>query len=360
MVLKALKKILIGLAFFLYTIILVLTFLNMMDHLNFIPTDSFFYGIDFLPATWLIVSSIIPLVALLLLGYKKTSFYSAIIFLLFFFFFGDLSLASLFKKNINESSYEKVSVVALNVQYYSGGLERVIDTLKNINADFSIISENVLNDEQYDLVKKKIAPNQLFMGHANSTAIISKYPFIDVKEIELPSHEASLSGGNDINEILKNPHRSFVHAIVSINGTKLNMISIRFIAGRPKDKTFQENIKWGKYLLETQIEEVRFFKSYLSKLEGPIIYGGDLNAPAGSKVIRELNAISKDAVLESNLFGAPTFRTSFPTLRIDYIYSMNGVIAKNAKKLSIVVSDHFPIYAEFFIPKSNLLTLDSK
>ncbi len=191
------------------------------------------------------------------------------------------------------------------------------------------------------------------MGHRNSTAILSRYPVAEFKEIELPSHEASLSGSNDINDLSRQPHRSFVHAILNVDGTFLHVISIRFIAGRPKNNTFEENLRWGKYLLATQMQEVDAFTAYLSKLQGPIIFGGDLNAPPLSKPIRKIQNIATDAYMANHIWGDYTFRTDFPRMRLDYLFCMNQVIPDQARRPHLMVSDHFPVVADFWIPAAN-------
>jgi endonuclease/exonuclease/phosphatase (EEP) superfamily protein YafD len=63
---------------------------------------------------------------------------------------------------------------------------------------------------------------------------------------------------------------------------------IVFDAGRPNSKSLNDQIAWGNYLVRKQEEEARFLISYLRKLDDPVIFGGDLNAPPNAKVMDKL------------------------------------------------------------------------
>ena len=125
-------------------------------------------------------------------------------------------------------------------------------------------------------------------------------------------------------------------------------------AGRPKDHSLRESTKWGKYLLISQNQELSVFTTYLQTLTGPFIFGGDLNVTPNTEIIHRLNHYAEDTFLEKHMFGAFTFKLSFPTMRLDYLFHSKDVIPKKSEvvKLKTVLSDHFPISAEFLIPKS--------
>ena len=276
---------------------------------------------------------------------KKLSLAVFALYIIFFLLYGDISLI---RHHVKGRDSKKISVLALNVQYYHHGIDKVIKEIKQVNADITLLSENLLKDEEIKYVKTELKPWYFFAGKPEETAIISKYPLIDCKEVEFPSFQASLWGGNTIETIKSHPHRSFVHGVINLHGKHLNIISVRFIAGRPLSNDIAEQIKLGKYILKTQMEEVEFFREYISKLEGPVIFGGDLNGPPGSKLIRELNKFAMDSYMASNIYGKATFNTEFPFLRLDYIFSINLLPVKS-EVLKDIVSDHFPLYSEFML-----------
>ncbi len=345
------KQLLRVFAWILAALIILLIVGSTLDHLDAFSSKDALYGLDFLPALWVSAIAVVPIVLFFLFGKKRIAFLLLTVVCIYTAAFGDFSLSFLIPRNRPQSTIaKKITVVALNVQYYSHGVNEVIDGILSLGADVALLSENDLSDSLTSVVKKKIAPMQICMGHKNSVAILSRYPIVDFKEIELPSYEASLSGSNDIDDLSRHPHRSFVYALLNVNGTQVNVVSIRFIAGRPKNNTLGENLRWGRYLLAMQMEEVDAFTTYLHGLHGPVIFGGDLNAPPLSKPMRKIQCMATDAYMANHFWGDYTFRTELPTMRLDYLFSINNVIPDNARRPHLTVSDHFPVVADFWIP----------
>lgn len=342
---KFFGKVLKTTVYFYSSAVLLFILLCWMDHLELFSPSSIFFGLDCFQAPWLLIFIIPALCACLILKNKKFSLVMFIVYIIFFLFYGDISIPGHYTTGKDS---KKISVLALNVQYYHRGTDTVIKKIKEINADVTLLSENVLKEEELKYVTDELKPWYFFAGKPEETAVISKYPFIDCKEVEFPSFQASLWGGNTVESIKNNPRRSFVHGLINLHGKRLNIISVRFIAGRAADSSTGEQIKWGQYILKTQMEEVKFFREYISKIDGPVIFGGDLNAPPGSKLIKELNRFAIDSYMANNLYGKATFNTEFPFLRLDYIFCINLLPVKS-NVLNDIVSDHFPLYSEFLI-----------
>ena len=337
------------LAWLILTPTIILAFVSTLDHLDLLPESSSLHGIDFLPAFWLLIPIITGLLLMVLAGRRRVPLAIGGLSLLYIVLCGDVSFAEFGRAFVRvDPAAEHLRVAALNVQYYSCGVDSVAAALKKMDADVILLSENSFDSsDQETRFVRSMAPMHYYAGHKNSTAILSRYPIIAAEEVELPSHEASLSGGNDITDQASHPHRSFVHAVLNVHGNRLHAISIRLIAGRPKDHSFAENIKWGKYLLASQVKEESFFERYARNLKGPVIFGGDLNAPPTSTVMRRFSRFATDSFLVDHLWGELTFRTEFPTLRLDYIFSMNGAIPVHSERVTCFVSDHFPVRSEF-------------
>jgi endonuclease/exonuclease/phosphatase (EEP) superfamily protein YafD len=352
------KQLLKVFAWILAVLVTALLVISTFDHLDAFSSNAAFYGLDYLPALWLGALAVLPIVLFILLGQKKFAYPIFIVTSIYTAAFGDFSLSFLVPRNHPSSiGTNKVTVAALNVQYYTHGIKEVLEGILSLDADVALLSENDLPDSLSSMFNKIIAPMQMRMGHRNSVAILSRYPINDFKEIELPSYEASLSGSNDIDDLSHHSHRSFVHAVLNVHGTLLNVVSIRFIAGRPKNNTIEENLRWGKYLLATQMQEVEVFTAYVRGLRGPVIFGGDLNAPPLSKPMRKIQRMATDAYMANHLWGDYTFRTEMPTMRLDYLFSMNNVIPDHARRPHLTVSDHFPVVADFWIPALDTIQL---
>jgi endonuclease/exonuclease/phosphatase (EEP) superfamily protein YafD len=331
--------------------LIIFMIVSSLDHFDVFSSKDALYGIDYIPALWIGALTVIPVVLFFLSRKRKLALTLLTIACIYTTAFGDFSLSFLVPRNHPPiGSAKKITVAALNVQYYAHGVNEVMDGILSLGADVALLSENNLTDSLYSLVKRKIAPMQLYMGHRNSTAILSRYPVVDFKEIELPSYEESLSGSNDINDLSRHSHRSFVHALLNVDGNYIHVVSISFIAGRPKNNTIWENLRWGKYLLAMQMQEVDVFTAFLRGLYGPIIFGGDLNAPPLSKPMRKIQRIATDAYLADHFWGDYTFRTELPTMRLDYLFCMNNVEPNRSRRPYLTVSDHLPIVADFWIP----------
>jgi endonuclease/exonuclease/phosphatase family metal-dependent hydrolase len=201
----------------------------------------------------------------------------------------------------------------------------------------------------------------IITDNGHDLSILSRYPVIDYNIVDLPTYLASFSSSNNIDKLADSGiHRSFVHAILNVNGTAVNVLSLRLIAGRPKDKSLAESIRWGKYLVSAQDKELSVFVSYLKTLKGPVIFGGDLNVAPNTEIIHQLNHYAADTYLDGHSFGAFTFKVSFPTMRLDYLFHSKDIVSKNSEvvKLNPPLSDHFPIRAKFLIQRTAIKALN--
>src|SRR5262249_25867106 len=160
---------------------------------------------------------------------------------------------------------------------------------------------------------------------------------------EFPTAQASLVGPNHLEHAEQESRRSFVHAVIDVGGTSVNVLSVRFIAGRAPRTDLLTELRWGVHLMRSQMAEVNFFKQYLSRIKGPYVFGGDLNAPPSAFVIRSLRQVAADAYLARHHFGKATFRVQLPLLRIDYLLSSPEITALESHRVEVEVSDHYPV-----------------
>jgi endonuclease/exonuclease/phosphatase (EEP) superfamily protein YafD len=246
-----------------------------------------------------------------------------------------------------------LKVAALNVQFYRAGREKVANAVKSMDADVVFLSENAVPPEEVPELEALFAPLHFYAGRSEETAIVSRHPLRDVKEVELPSFKASLRRPNRLEDLRTRGRRSFLHAQLDMQGFAIHVISIRFIAGRPPSKRPGDQLAWGRYLVKTHHEEGGFFLDYLSRLKGPVIFGGDLNAPPSARVIRRLTEVAQDAYLATHWWGRPTFDVKLAVLRLDYLFGMNGAVPIESSRLSHVVSDHYPVWARFALTQSD-------
>jgi len=240
--------------------------------------------------------------------------------------------------------------VAVNEHSNAHGLYNVAGALNRLAADVAHLSGNVLDAAGAARAQELFAPRTFRMGRSGETAIVSRYPILSFREIDLPTAQASLSGPNRL-DAQAAQKRSFTHAVIDVNGTRVNVLSLRLIAGRAPEGSLVAQIEWGLYLVRSQAAEVEAFCSYAAALQGPVIFGGDLNAPPSASAIGRLGERYRDAYLARHLVGKPTFRVHpTPYLRLDYLFSSRDVPVLASRRVNVEVSDHFPVWAEFALP----------
>ena len=108
-----------------------------------------------------------------------------------------------------------------------------------MEADVVLLSENDVSPEEVPTLQALFAPLLFYSGRREETAIVSRTPVREVKEVELPSFQASLCARNRLEDQTSHPRRSFLHAQIEIHGVLVHVISIRFIAGRPRRRVWQ-------------------------------------------------------------------------------------------------------------------------
>lgn len=82
----------------------------------------------------------------------------------------------------------------------------------------------------------------------------------------------------------------------------------------------------------------------------PAIVGGDFNSPAGSPVYRILRPTFADSFSRAGRGWADTFPRRFPLHRIDRIFSTPGLTPQRCEALTLTVSTHRMVVADFTMP----------
>ncbi|HVN58195.1 MAG TPA: endonuclease/exonuclease/phosphatase family protein [Bacteroidales bacterium] len=327
---------------------------------------SLFSGITIIKACsyvtflWVLIVAFVALLIFALLRWWRTFIIYFSLMFIFSLSLFDYSLYSLENgKSDNKTDFKELRVMAYNIRYFSGGIENICRFIRGSKYDVVFLSECVLNPGRKRYLQENLPEYIMISDEGHDLSLLSKYPVVNSKVIELPTYIASLSSANDLTLLSSSGiHRSFIHAVVNIDGEYVNLLSLRLIAGRPKNKTISEGLKWGEYLMDAQEKEIEVFLKYLRQLKGPVIFGGDLNIPPTAILVSEIEKYTKDTYLEKNVFGGFTFNTAFPTMRLDYIFHSADLIPKSSRILNVRLSDHFPVEADFLIKKDNFQTLN--
>lgn len=86
-------------------------------------------------------------------------------------------------------------------------------------------------------------------------------------------------------------------------------------------------------------------------LHGPLIIGGDFNAPAGDAVFHLLSPVAHDAFADAGRGWGNTIVNQFPVLRIDQIWIGGGLLANDVHAVAMRYSDHRAVVCDLLFPR---------
>jgi endonuclease/exonuclease/phosphatase (EEP) superfamily protein YafD len=332
-----------GMAFFL------LISLIWVNSAGLISSDSPWYGFDYLDTHILILMLVVVLLLGVLTHKTRISALLAVMFLLFYSIHGDHSLWRLSAWHQPEKKTgDCITVLTLNVAQFYHGIDRVTSLLKERNPDVICLQEyDTPGADRRAEIGAAFSPCHVALGEKCDSAIASKYPIEEFHEVQLPSLQPGYNANTPENQVMQ--HRYFVHAVIAAKAHKINVISFRLIAGRSVDLTvsLREVARWGHYLACEQQREALAVAEYISRLDGPVIFAGDLNAPPNCHVLIPLKKIGTDACLATNMWPACTFPSGRPFSRLDYVFCNGKLKPLSAAVLDLQISDHRPVLATF-------------
>lgn len=303
---------------------------------------------SYLPPHFILILAMISLVPLAILKVRRLAMSLVLAALLAYTLDGDHSLSRLIQPNKalaldQQERTAKFSIMALNAQCYTKGFRQVHQFIQEQKPDLVFMSENCSHRHPATMSSDYIWPSP-----EASTTILSRLPMIAYHDIDLPSPRISLTRHNQVERLDELPPRQFAHATVLVQDQPVHAISLRFIAGRAPSHSPLDKIAWGRRLFRYQKQELHFVLQYISQLEGPVVLGGDLNAPPGSLPIKRLTQRLRDASLSHHLFGGFTFRNDvLATMRLDFLLYSDGIESLQSRILPVKISDHYPLLGEF-------------
>ena len=104
------------------------------------------------------------------------------------------------------------------------------------------------------------------------------------------------------------------------------------------------------YAFQKRSEELQTVLNGMPPIEGPVIVCGDFNEPPLSYNYRQMQKAGfVDSFTKAGRGIKPTYAWKLPLLRIDYIWSKDGVTPLCFKRYRYKASDHYPIMLDFKI-----------
>ncbi len=336
----------------LYIVILGLFWLNSA---GVVPPSSPLFGFDFIPSVFLNYL-LVPALVFGLLG-RQFKFVIAVfcVFLLYFVIAGDHALFYSHKtpKNINYAG-RQFCALTLNVAQYDKTPPVIGQAVKSLNPDFIFLQEiNVPLEEGIAKTHEAFDGYDIRIGDVCDSVIISKYPLVEFHEIMLPSKQPGYVDNTPDNQA-NNPNRYFLHAVADVDGTKIHLLCLRLIAGRSPNLNVspRDVYRWGKYLVEVQNQEAQVMYDYIKKLDGPVIFAGDMNAPPNASSMKIFYKNWIDTALATRFLPLCTFPAGSPQQRLDYVFCNDFFVPLDSQVSPLVISDHRMTLAHILLKNS--------
>ncbi len=237
-------------------------------------------------------------------------------------------------------SAPRVRVLAYNILGPRGSLEEVREHVRSYRPDVVVFSEARHYRQDARFFRELTA---LFPGwHSTCAAdvfVASRWAFRE-------THHTPLIPA-DVTD--PSTEREIVHAAVRAPFGEFQVVGVHFRAPMYPITLRKERHRLDRYLNHTGAErtrQLRALEQYLLKVRGPVLLCGDFNTPPAGRIYSRLTQGYRDAFSEVGLGWGYTYPSSFPLLRIDYVFC-----SAHWNTLRAVVgpkpgSDHRPLFVE--------------
>ncbi len=158
--------------------------------------------------------------------------------------------------------------------------------------------------------------------HDYGNAIVSRYPIRSVETVPIPDPV-------DRSEPVYYETRCVIKAILDVEGTDVCFLVCHM--GLAESERY---------------EAVKTLCNVLDTISMPVILMGDFNDVPTAAILRPLYDRLQDTATQGDAASMHTFSSYEPHQKIDYIL-YRGLTCTNASVIPEIVSDHFPIMADF-------------
>lgn len=234
-----------------------------------------------------------------------------------------------------------LKVMTYNVEYLLSGMPLVIQTIRSQQPDVVFLQESAILTRPYnpqgELIRSLPEYQAVFDGEL---LILSRATIRKLSALRMPSQY---------------PHRPILVAQIQWRGQPLTLVNVhmqpnatqallpRDLPGLPRRT---------RDVLQIRKSQWAQVCSLLRAIEGPVLFGGDLNGTPKQRFRTQLRrqGLADSFDVAGSGFGF-TISSDFPLRRIDAIWS-RGLLAESSRAVASRASDHRPVVATFRLPGS--------
>ncbi|MDX1933087.1 MAG: endonuclease/exonuclease/phosphatase family protein [Capsulimonadales bacterium] len=233
-------------------------------------------------------------------------------------------------------------LMTYNIEKGAKGIDRVAQEIRRSGADVVCLQETRGDGSLPDpipLLESRLTGYRFV--RAAEVAIASRYPLRNVRTV-------SIVEGN---------RRVALSAEVTIGDRIVTVMTVHPVTAATPETVRRHRGSLPSYLHRTTAIRARQFEKIEAatrRIAGPLILCGDFNTPPRGVLYRRLTADFEDAFTASGSGFGWTYPSGFPCLRIDHIFTRNGVRAVRTVVPAVTASDHRPVVSDLFLAPTSI------
>jgi hypothetical protein len=265
--------------------------------LGLVPDATPLAGIEYLPPSWLL-AAVAPAVVLLFASRLRTTA-GVLVFAWFAvaLFRGDHVLGA----RSAPSTPGGADVGLLEWHIAGADAAEVSARLLELRPDVTILAGG--DRRLLAEVASRLQPWQVLDGGPGATAIVTPHPIRAWRMVELPP-EAH--------------RRPVIHAELELLGTRVHAVAVNLDDASPGP--LAERLAQSGRRAAARDAGAKFLSDYVGSLTGPVIVGGDLDAPPSTTAVRRLAGVADDLLLADHPVGLVSPGTWEAPVRSDYLF----------------------------------------
>ena len=189
-------------------------------------------------------------------------------------------------------------------------------------------------------------------GRNSSNVVFSKYPIVKADEESGFGQENTYGVMVEVDAGEKGKfHVANVHLLsYNITDSEIDILINSTERSDTLDMIGKTVLHKLSYAFQKRSEELQQVLTGMPPVEGPVVFCGDFNEPPLSYNYRQIQKAGfVDTFTKVGHGIKPTYAGKLPLLRIDYIWSKDGVTPLSFKRHRWKASDHYPIMLDFKI-----------
>ena len=231
------------------------------------------------------------------------------------------------------TAHADVRLMTFNIHGGRQGVDLVAAAIRAAKPDVVCLQEALAEEGSVDPVPAlRLALPRCTFARAGGIVVVSRFP---VGAITVRRYTDGRIWRKALDVRLK------------VNGRVMRVLAVHFITGRLKLKGSIPSIWLDSG--ETRIAQADDVLTWVRETDLPTIVAGDFNTPARGFAYARLRSGLRSAFEDAGSGFGWTYPASHPMLRIDHVFTANGVLALKANVGPAGASDHRPLICDLVV-----------